>query len=540
VMRRFATAFFFAAAILSAQWGGELRFCLRSDPKTFNPLLVEDDASETVRYLTGGVLVRVNRLTQQLEPELATSWKVSRHGKTITFQLRHGVTFSDATPFSAEDVAYTVKALMDPALHSATGDAFRSGAGTVETHVPTGDRIIITFPMPVADLARLFDQVPIMSARSPKKELAVLGPFVMSKYTPGTEVLLERNFHFWKTDRTGRRLPYLDTIRLDIQQNREIELARFKRGELHLINNIEPEVFNRLAGQSPSLVYDAGPSLESEMMWFNQNPNAPVPDYKKAWFRSKNFRRAISAAINRPDICRIVYFGHAQPAVGPISPANKFWFRAQLKPHPFDAKEALDRLRQEGFQLVNGTLRDRGGRPVEFSLITNSGNKVRERMSAMIQQDLEKIGIKLNLVSLDFRSLIERISQTSRYEACLLGLTNVDLDPNGQMNVWLSSSSNHQWYPNQKKPATPWEAEIDRLMQAQASTIEREKRKAQFDKVQEIVWEQAPFIYLVNKNSLSALAPNLQNAAPAMIRPQAYWNAENLAVAPAQVARRVQ
>jgi peptide/nickel transport system substrate-binding protein len=539
-MRRFATAFFLAAAMLSAQWGGELRFCLRSDPKTFNPLLVEDDASETVRYLTGGVLVRVNRLTQQLEPELATSWKVSRHGKAITFQLRHGVTFSDATPFSADDVAYTVKALMDPALHSATGDAFRSGAGTVETHTPTGDRITITFPMPVADLARLFDQVPIMSARSPKKELAVLGPFVVSKYTPGAEVLLERNYHFWKTDRTGRRLPYLDAIRLDIQENREIELARFKRGELHLINNIEPEVFNRLAGQSPSLVYDAGPSLESEMMWFNQNPNAPLPEYKKAWFRSKNFRRAISAAINRPDICRIVYFGHAQPAVGPISPANKFWFRAQLKPHPFDAKEALDRLRQDGFQLVNGTLRDSGGRPVEFSLITNSGNKVRERMSAMIQQDLEKIGIKLNLVSLDFRSLIERISQTSRYEACLLGLTNVDLDPNGQMNVWLSSSSNHQWYPNQKKPATPWEAEIDRLMQSQASTIVREKRKAQFDKVQEIVWEQAPFIYLVNKNSLSALSPNLQNAAPAMIRPQAYWNADNLVLAPAQVARNGQ
>lgn len=540
MMRRFATAFFIAAAMLSAQWGGELRFCLRSDPKTFNPLLVEDDASETVRYLTGGVLVRVNRFTQQLEPELATSWKISRHGKTITFQLRHGVTFSDATPFSADDVAYTVKALMDPALHSATGDAFRSGAGTVETQVPTGDRITITFPTPVADLARLFDQVPIMSARSPKKEMAVLGPFVVSKYTPGAEVLLERNFHFWKTDRTGRRLPYLDAIRLDIQQNREIELARFKRGELHLINNIEPEVFNRLAGQSPSMVYDAGPSLESEMMWFNQNPNAPLPEYKKAWFRSKNFRRAISAAINRPDICRIVYFGHAQPAVGPISPANKFWFRAQLKSHPFDGKEALDRLRQEGFRLVNGTLRDSGGRPVEFSLITNSGNKVRERMSAMIQQDLEKIGIKLNLVSLDFRSLIERISQTSRYEACLLGLTNVDLDPNGQMNVWLSSSSNHQWYPNQKNPATPWEAEIDRLMQAQASTIDRDKRKAQFDKVQEIVWEQAPFIYLVNKNSLSALAPNLQNAAPAMIRPQAYWNADNLVLAPAQVARNGQ
>src|SRR2546425_5669939 len=83
VMRRVLAGFLLAAALLSAQWGGELRFCLRSHPKTFNPLLVEDDASETIRYLTGGVLLRVNRLTQELEPELATSWKISRPGRTI-------------------------------------------------------------------------------------------------------------------------------------------------------------------------------------------------------------------------------------------------------------------------------------------------------------------------------------------------------------------------------------------------------------------------------------------------------------------------
>jgi peptide/nickel transport system substrate-binding protein len=208
-----------------------------------------------------------------------------------------------------------------------------------------------------------------------------------------------------------------------------------------------------------------------------------------------------------------------------------------LKPHPYDPKEALDRLRRDGFHLENNVLRDREGHPVEFSLITNSGNKAREHMSAMIQQDLAAIGIKVNLVTLDFRSLIERISQSYRYEACLLGLTNYDLDPNSQMNVWLSSASNHQWYPSQKTPATAWEAEVDRLMEAQAAAVEREKRKAYFDKVQEIASDEAPFIYLVTKNSLSALSPKLRNAAPAMIRPQTYWNAESLVLAPAQLAK---
>src|SRR5271170_1877556 len=131
-MKKFLVGLVFLTLIVSgsnrllAQSGGELRFCLRSEPKTLNPLLAADDASETIRYLTGGVLVRVNRLTQDLEPELATSWKVTNSGKTITFQLRDGLSFSDGTPFSADDVAYTMQQLMDPALHSPTGDAFRS------------------------------------------------------------------------------------------------------------------------------------------------------------------------------------------------------------------------------------------------------------------------------------------------------------------------------------------------------------------------------------------------------------------------------
>lgn len=536
-MKRLVAAFALSAPSLLAQWGGELRFCLRSDPKTFNPLRVDDEASETVRYLTGGVLIRINRLTQEFEPELATSWKISRQGRAITFQLRHSVSFSDGTPFTADDVAYTMHALMDPALHFPTGDSFRSAPGDVETNVQAPDRITIVFPAPVAGLVRLFDQVAILSSRSPKKETAALGPFVVAHYTPGTEVVLERNPSYWKTDAGGRRLPYLDRIHLDIQQNREIELLRFTRGELHFINTVDPELFNRLARQEPATAQDAGPSLESEMMWFNQNPAAPLPDYEKAWFRSQNFRRAISSAINRVDISRIVYYGHAQPAAGPVSPANRFWFNTALKPHAFDPKDALVRLQRDGFHLENGALRDRDGHPVEFSVITNSGNHAREHMAAMIQQDLTAIGIKLNIVTLDFRSLIERITQTFRYEACLLGFTNYDLDPSSQMNVWLSSAENHQWYPNQKTPATPWEAEIDRLMHAQAAAVDTAKRKVYFDKVQEIVSDQAPFLYLVTKDSLSAVSPKLRNVQPAMIRPETYWNAEYLALAPAQIAR---
>jgi peptide/nickel transport system substrate-binding protein len=516
------------AGAASAQGGGELRFCLRAEPKTFDPLKVDDEPSLAIRYLTGGVLVRANRQTQVLEPELAESWKVSKDGRQIIFKLRQGVRFSDGSPFSAEDVAYTVTRLMDPELHSSTGDAFRSGNSTVATKILGPNQIAVTFSAPITGLDRLFDQVAIISSRASSKESAVLGPFLVAEYKPGASVLLKRNPNYWKKDGQGRPLPYLDGIRLDIQPNRDVEVLRFKRGELDLINSIDTEYFDRLAASSPQMVHDAGASLDSEFMWFNQVANAPIAAYKRNWFRSTNFRRALSQAINREDLSRVVFNGHAQPAVGPVSPANKFWFNSRLKAEAYRPDAALQRLQADGFHLQNGSLLDKDGNAVEFSIVTNAGNKYRERMAVLIQEDLGKIGVKVNVVTLDFPSLIERIAQKFNYEAAILGFQNVDLDPNGQMNIWLSSAENHAWNPQQKSPETAWEAEIDRLMRAQASAENPKKRKEAFDRVQEIVAEQAPFIYLINKNALSAVSTAVEGATPVILSPQTYWNAERL------------
>jgi peptide/nickel transport system substrate-binding protein len=512
------------------QSGGELHFCLHGEPKTFNPVLVDDEASENIRYLTGGVLIRLNRQTQALEPALATSWTVSKDGRKITFHLRQGIYFSDGTPFTSEDLAYTMRVLMDPQTHSPTADAFRSSDGTVNVRTPSPEVAEITFPAPVAGLERLFDQVAILSAYSPKKEMAVLGPFYVSDYKPGSYVLLRRNPNYWRHDAQGHPLPYVDTVRLDIQRNRDIELMRFRRGELQLINRLEAEQFDRLQRETPSVARNAGPSLDAEQLWFNQSPAAPLPEYKKAWFRITEFRSAVSEAINRGDLCKIVFSGYAKPAYGPISPANHFWFNSALPEPKYHPQNALRLLSKAGFRYEAGVLKDQAGNRVEFTLVTNSGNTAREKMATMIQQDLAQVGIKLNVVTLDFPSLIERMTRTFDYDACLLGLVNTDLDPNSQMTVWLSSGENHQWNPNQKSPATSWEAEIDKLMRAQASELSENKRKQIFDRVQQIAGEQQPFIYLINKDVLSAVSPAVIGAAPTVLNPQAFWNAEVLRV----------
>ncbi|MBM3740291.1 MAG: hypothetical protein FJW39_31440 [Acidobacteria bacterium] len=264
------------SALVASAWaqnfGGTLRMCLRSDPRTLDPHLVADEPSETVRYLTAGMLVRLNRKTQKFEPAVAESWKISEGGRTITFELRKGLKFSDGTPLSGEDVVYSILRLLDPKLNAPSADAFRVPGGGQAKAEAVGNRVTVRFPAPLAGLPGVFDQVAVLSSKSPLKEKAVLGPFAVKEYKAGQHLLLSRNPHYWRRDSSGRTLPYLDSIRLDIQPNREIELMRFRRGEVHLINRVEPDLFDRMMKETAGTFQDGGATLESELMWFNLSP----------------------------------------------------------------------------------------------------------------------------------------------------------------------------------------------------------------------------------------------------------------------------
>ena len=506
---------------------GELRLALPFEPKTLEPNLATDDASETVQFLTGGVLIRVNRQTQELESELAESWNAPADGRSITFQLRPGVRFSDGTPFTAGDVVHTLDMLFDPELQSPVADSFRTGEGKIDAVAESSHTVSVRFPSPVAGVEYLFDDVAIQSADSPIGSKAVLGPFVLAEHRAGAYLLLKRNPYYWKKDKAGSALPYLDAVRMDIQSNPELEAARFRRGDIHVMSMIEPSRFDQLAPVPGLEVVDVGASLDMEILWFNQVKDAPIEEHKRAWFASAEFRRAISAAINRDDLVRIVYRGHAVPGLGPISPTNRFWRHPELAPHKYAPQESLARLEKLGFTKRGDVLLDATGNAVEFSVVTNADNRARQRMAVLIQEDLRKIGIRLNVVQLDFNSLLERITRVFNYEACLLGFSNVELDPNAQMNVWLSSAYQHPWNPAQEVPATQWEAEIDKMMRAQGSAIELKARKQYFDRVQEILWEQAPVLFLVHKNVLVGYSSRLGNVQPTILRPHTFWNIEH-------------
>jgi ABC-type dipeptide/oligopeptide/nickel transport system ATPase component len=202
------------------------------------------------------------------------------------------------------------------------------------------------------------------------------------------------------------------------------------------------------------------------------------------------------------------------------------WHNDALVTPKADLTVARALLRDAGFSYSGTTLRDRAGHPVRFSILTNMGNSQRMKMATLIQHDLAQLGMEVSIVSLDFPALIDRLMQSQNYEACLLGLENVDSEPNAMMNIWLSSSPNHQWNPSEKSPETAWEAEIDAQMKSQGSSLQFAERKRAIDRVQQIVAAQQPFIYLVYPNLLYAISPDLEGVAPGRVQPGLTWAPE--------------
>ncbi len=510
---------------LHAQAG--IAWSIKYDPKTFDPAKVDDQASELVRYLTAGVLLRINRHTQEVEPSLAAAWSLSPDGRTVVFHLRPGLTFSDGSALTSADVAWSLRRVLAPATASPVAEEFLAPAGvTIDT--PDAATILVHLQKRVVAIGRVFDEIAIEPQNRPGEGRVTAGPYVLAEYQRGQFVRLQKNSHYWKHDPGGAQLPYLPSIRLDIIANPEQEQMRFVRGQYQILSALSPEYFNLLARTQPQSVHDLGPSLNTEQLWFNQAAAAPLPAYEKQWFASTAFRIAISQAIHRQDLARLAYSGHATPAYGFISPNNRLWYNAHLESPREDVPAAVALLAKGGFHRSGATLYDASGHAVKFSILTNAGNAARAKMATLIQQDLAALGIEVTVVTLDFPALIDRLMHTQDYEACVLGLANVDPDPDSMMNLWLSSSPNHQWNPSEKTPATPWEAAIDTEMQAQASAPALPERKRAVDHVQQIVAAEQPFIYLVYPNALYAVSPALDGVDLSVLAPGAVWNIESL------------
>ena len=538
----------------TGRYGGHLVIGQRSEPKTLNPVTATDAVSREVFERLHADLIEINRATQKTEPALAKSWKMSPDGRTFTLKLRKGIRFSDGQPFDADDVVFTFTVYLDEAVSSPQRDLLLIDGKPLTISKVDQFTVRFTLPRPYAAAERLFDSFAILPRHLLEKpyrdgkfvqawglntspnEIAGLGPFRVKQYWPGQRILLERNPYYWKTDKDNHRLPYLDELVFLFVGTEDSQVMRFEAGETDLINRLSSENYSLLSKEQARTGFqlaDLGPSLEYNFLVFNQNDLAGKTldgiARKQVWFQDQKFRQAVSAAVDRDSIVKLVYGTRGTALWGNVGPGNKMWVN-QSVPHPQRSIETgRQLLKSAGFTWNgSGQLVDRTGQLVEFSIVTSSSNAQRMKMATLLQDDLSHLGMQVHVVPLDFRAMIDRVFQSFDYEAAIMGLGGGDADPNPEMNVWLSSGSSHLWHMNETQPSTAWEREIDKLMNEQMATLDYHKRKKLYDRVQQIISEQMPVIFLATPNILAGAKAEVGNFQPALLDHYTLWNADQI------------
>lgn len=534
--------------------GGRLVVALRAEPKTFNPAFAVDNPSLTVVRRITADLVHVDRHSHETEPALARRWTVSPDGRRFELELRRGVRFSDGHPLDADDVVFSFRVYLDPELASPYRDLLTIDGAPIAVRKLDGHRLEFTLPRPAAVAERLFDSVAILPAHrleplyragrlgeawslaTPPGEIAGLGAFRLTRYVPGERLELERNPHYWKVDARGRRLPYLDAVTFLFVPDESAQAIRFQAGETDVVDRLSAESFALLEDEREERgyeLYDLGPDLLYQFLFFNLNDLAgrelPAIERKQTWFRDRDFRRAVSAAIDRRAIVRLVYRGRAAALASHVSPGFKTWWNPALEPPRQDLDAARRLLRAAGFvRDADGALRDPAGAPVAFTIATNAGNRERVQIATLIEHDLAALGMRVRIAELEFRSLLARIYTSYDYDAAILGLGAGDADPNPASGVLGSDGASRLWRLRSATPEPPWQQEIDRLMRRQASTLDPALRRRHYHRVQALVAENLPLIPLVSPHVLVGARRGLGNFRPAVLEHQTLWNADRL------------
>lgn len=499
-------------------------------------------------------LIHINRATQKTEPALAKSWTVSKDGLHYVLELRRGIRFSDGHPFDADDVVFTFQAMLDEKVDSLQRSLLILNGKPITVRKLDSHRVAFDLPAPYSVAERLFDGFAILprhllerpyregklaeawGLRTSPSQIAGLGPYRLKEYSPGQRIVLERNPYYWKTDAAGNRLPYLDELHYAIAGTEDMQVLRLRSGDADMVNRLSAKNFAALqkdADRRGLVLANAGPGFEYSFLFFNLNdlpPGAPaaVRDHQR-WFRSKNFRQAVSAAIHRDDMVRLVYQGFAQALASPVPPGSRAWIDGTLPRPARQLEKARELLRADGFRwLPDGSLTDAGGARVEFTIAVSASSAERGQMATLMQDDLKALGMKARVAPLEFRSLLERVQKTFDYDTCVLGLASADADPNVEMGVWLASGANHLWQLRQEGAPEPWQAEIDSLMQRQIGEPRHAERKRLFDRVQQLAMEYLPMVPLVTPNVLIGVRKDLANFQPALLEHNSLWNVDAL------------
>jgi peptide/nickel transport system substrate-binding protein len=512
------------------QTGETLTLGTVSDYKTLNPFLVQEVANIPSQFTADG-LFKLDPSTLEYIPYMATSYSVSDDQLTWTFNLREGMKWSDGKAITAQDWVTTWQLFIDPAIPSAFTDQFYIDGKLVTVEMLDDLTLQMTFPKAQATAievasyyvfpAHVFGPVyesagaegirNMWTLETPASEIVSSGPFKLASYQIGERVTFEKNPYFgdWNKDVRGNVLPYLDGYSRRIFRDNTSYLAEYLAGNLDSYAPTTLEELGQIkalidAGQP--LVLKANVAVDSSKDFITFNFNRASDPEKQRLFRSEEFRRAVSQALDRQAIAELIYGGLAQPSYNSLSGAYRDWVNADAPRYEYDPEAAAGRFGRLGYLEKNtdGHLTNADGRVLEFDLLVDAADIQGVQTAQLIADGAKDAGLKINVQPLDVNTLYAYVGETGddrQWDAYLGGFSGGGslLFPVGGGNLTPCAAPLHDFNLS-GQCLFPWEETLEALFFQGQSEFDRDKAKAIAYEFQTLENEYLPFIYTVTPN----------------------------------------
>jgi len=495
--------------------GGELTVPIFVHPTTFNPIIAVLDELDILLHAS---LLELNPITGVLEPGLASRYEVSSDNRTITFFLREGLRWSDGHPFTVKDVAFTYQDLVfNQSVPAVNQEFFRTNGQLPKFKTVDGQTVSFTFPRPIWSFLRVIEIQMILpqhalqeviaspdrllkawSLETTPDEIVGMGPFQLVEYVPNKRVLLTRNEFYWKTDRVGQPLPYLDQIAAEIT-NREDATQEFLSNGIDYVSPLTLESKFQFSNFAPPFTFvRSGAETLFDFLAFNMD----VSDEElRTIFRSPLFRQAISLAIDRKQVVQQAYRGFGVQRFNPVHPNSPFVVR--VSKFSFDLEQARMKLKQLGLIDTDedGLVNLKDGRPFRFTLLTDVDNTVQQAIAQQLSGDMGRLGIEVKIETVPLEELNRRLRQRGplfslfgpSFEAVLTDFVGT-IDP-GPLGLLYATEGPDQFYHfSAVDEPFDYEQRINTIFHKAKMTFDNRRRQTLFAEFQKIVSKQLPII----------------------------------------------
>ncbi|MEJ2091510.1 MAG: peptide-binding protein [Syntrophobacterales bacterium] len=470
------------------------------DASTLIPPLASDAASHEVAALIYNGLVKYDG-DLNLVGDLAESWDISPDGLVITFKLRRGVRWQDGAPFTAHDVMFTYRTMVDPKTPTAYGGDYKQ---VKKAEVLDDYTFRVTYPKPFAPALgswtlailpkHLLAGLDITKSPLARRPVGT-GPFIFQEWRAGDKIILSYNPDYFE----GR--PYLNGYVYLVKPDLATMFLELKAGNIDRMG-LTPLQYER------QTAYDKFHRLFNKYKYVSFSYTYLGYNLEDPRFADRRVRQALTHAINKREIVDGVLLGLGQEATGPYKPGTWF-YNPDVATFPYDPEKAKALLAEAGWHPNSQGILEKDGKPFKFTILTNQGNDLRVRTGEIIQRRLREVGIVVKLRTVEWAAFIKEFIDKGRFEAVLLGWTTGQ-DPD-LYDIWHSSKTK----PGELNFIHYNNPEVDRLLEEGRHTFDREKRRQAYFRFQQIIAEDQPYTFLFVPDALPAVHKRFRGIKPA-------------------------